>query len=506
MTATTHDLTQGTPAWHAHRNKHYNASEAPTIMRASPWQSYEELLFEKKTGIAREVGEQLQRVFDRGHQIEALARPILEEKLGEDLYSETVSAEIEGLPLSASLDGCTLDDETIAEIKQWNQADAAQYLETGELLPKHYWQVEQQLLVKGAKRCIFVMTDGTPDNWVEITYTPRKGRAKQLIDGWKQFHEDLQTYEPEEITALKVVAYEPPKLPAIDIQVTSAIQRSNFDAFAARAVAFLDSINTELETDQDFADAEANVKACKKAEAAIAEAKDRITAGSIEVAELVEMIDNLGERIRRTRLDLDKSVKSEKERRKYELVSAAQAELDAFAAEHEEDLHGLKLATDGENFGTAIKGLKTITSIKAKLAEALHQKQEVVRRLAIRAEENWAAIPEGYAHLFVDWPQVGLKDPQDFINLVNSRISAEAERQNAAAAAQARQSDEIADSGTPDTPETPTAQNTASPANFDEWWETVGSGVVPAPGEDQEAHCRRVARLAWKAAVDRVPF
>jgi hypothetical protein len=31
------------------------------------------------------------------------------------------------------------------------------------------------------------------------------------------------------------------------------------------------------------------------------------------------------------------------------------------------------------------------------------------------------------------------------------------------------------------------------------WWQTTGSGIAPNPGEDAEAHARRVAANAWDA-------
>lgn len=37
---------------------------------------------------------------------------------------------------------------------------------------------------------------------------------------------------------------------------------------------------------------------------------------------------------------------------------------------------------------------------------------------------------------------------------------------------------------------------------FDDWWHHEGSGMPPLPGEDAEAHVRRICRLAWLEAAD----
>ena len=65
-----HNVTQGSPEWHALRAQHFTASEAPAMMGASKYQSRSELLALKKTGIAPEVSDAQQRLFDRGHETE----------------------------------------------------------------------------------------------------------------------------------------------------------------------------------------------------------------------------------------------------------------------------------------------------------------------------------------------------------------------------------------------------------------------------------------------------
>src|SRR5699024_6687989 len=97
--------------------------------------------------------------FDKGHEYEAIARPWAEGIIGEDLYPVVLSHEIEGLPLSASLDGLTMADEIAFEHKTLNQ-ELATSLDEGVIPEHHRAQMEQQLLVSGAERCLFMASKG----------------------------------------------------------------------------------------------------------------------------------------------------------------------------------------------------------------------------------------------------------------------------------------------------------------------------------------------------------
>jgi predicted phage-related endonuclease len=109
----THDLVQGSDAWHAHRLQHWNASDAPAMMGCSPHKTRTQLLQELQSGITADVDPATQRRFDDGHRFEALARPLAEAILGEDLYPVTGSLG----KLSASFDGLTMAEDTAFEHK-----------------------------------------------------------------------------------------------------------------------------------------------------------------------------------------------------------------------------------------------------------------------------------------------------------------------------------------------------------------------------------------------------
>src|SRR5438034_1385072 len=100
-----HNLIKDSDECNQYRQEHDGASEAAAMLGLSSKVKRNELLHMKHTGTAKEFGEWAQtNILDYGHEVEALARPIIEEIIGENLYPVTCS---DGYP-SASCDGLTI--------------------------------------------------------------------------------------------------------------------------------------------------------------------------------------------------------------------------------------------------------------------------------------------------------------------------------------------------------------------------------------------------------------
>lgn len=208
------NLVQGSQEWLDVRLSHFTASEAPVMMGKSKYQKRDDLLQLKKTGVQKEVSDFTQRLFDRGHESEEMARPLAESIVGDELYSSTGSAEIYGQSLLASFDGITMDGTIIWEHKLWNEK-LAQSMEDGKIEQHYLWQIAQQLLVSGADKCLFMTSDGTEDNqawcWVRPSGIFDKKSLPldamiglgglgekweiELLEGWNNFKDDLEDYE-----------------------------------------------------------------------------------------------------------------------------------------------------------------------------------------------------------------------------------------------------------------------------------------------------------------------
>lgn len=424
MQRKTLNLVQGTAAWHQHRASHYNASDAPAMMGASKYRTRSDLLREKATGLTADVSEQQQRLYDRGHEAEALIRPQIEQQIGEELYSTTMSAVVDGLPLSASLDGQNLMGDTLLECKLWNEGLAEQ-VRAGELEPHYVWQLEHQLLVSGAERVIFATGDGERLETMEYRAVP--GRAEQLIAGWHQFAKDLADYKPEPVHA-EVVAKPVAGFGALSLRVEGRVLASNLDTFKADAEAFIARLPrpSELQTDQDFADGEAAVKACAEAEARIKAAREAALAQMADVDSLLRTAESISETIRAARLALEKAVKAEKENRKVEIVAKARAAYQAHEEGLKAETKGVWLTLAAPDFAGVIKGKRTLSSMKDAVDGVLAQAKIDASESAAHIRAALACLSEETAehkHLFPDYLTFIGKPLEDIRALVRGRIA-----------------------------------------------------------------------------------
>ena len=193
----THLLTQGSDAWHAYRANYFNASDAPAMMGASKHETRTELLNRLHTGISKEVDSATQARFDEGHRFEALARPLAEDIIGDELYPVTGNNGI----YSASFDGITLDEVICFEHKRLNN-DIRSAKDANDLGICYRIQMEQQLMVSGAEKCLFIATNWEGDKCIEnvhFWYLPDLKLRKQTIDGWSQFSKDLSNHVVVEV-------------------------------------------------------------------------------------------------------------------------------------------------------------------------------------------------------------------------------------------------------------------------------------------------------------------
>lgn len=416
-----HDVIQGSPEWLALRTQYDTASEAPAMMGCSKYQTRAELLRQKATGYTPTVDRAKQALFDRGHETEALARTLVEELIGEDLYPVTGSL---GRLLS-SYDGLTMDERIGYEHKLWNETLAAQ-VRAGELEPHHYWQLEQQILVGGLEKVIFVCSDGTRDNFVHMEYRAVPGRAEQLVAGWKQFAEDLASYQHVEVLPA-AVATEQPSLPAVVVRMGGALTvDSNLPDFSIALRQYIKTIPERPSTDQEFADCEAACKSLKKAEDALQAAEDNALAGMTDVEQMRRVVAELRALARATRLASEKMV----EARKITIRDEIRVEFSKAAADHLDALNARigkpYMPAVPVDFAAVMKGKKTVTSLRDACAQALATFKIAASAIADGIQVNMRYAQENaaeYGFLFADFKSIVLKAADDFQSTLTSRIA-----------------------------------------------------------------------------------
>ncbi|WP_343177716.1 YqaJ viral recombinase family protein [Pseudomonas sp. 4810-S13] len=415
-----HNVAQGSAEWLALRAQYRTASEAPAMMGASKYQTRTELLAAKKTGITPDVTPSQQFIFDKGHATEAMARPLAEALIGEELYPIVAT---EG-NLLASMDGATMLGETLFEHKLWNESVVAQ-VKAGDLAPHYYWQLEQQLLVSGAERVIFVCSDGTPENFVHMEYRPVAGRAAQLIEGWKQFEADLANFEMADVPSI-VVGKAPDELPALRIELTGMVTASNLKVFEDSALAVIDSVKTTLSTDQDFADAKKAVKWCGDVEEAVAAAKKQALSQTQSIDELFSSLDRISAHARETRLKVDKLVKAQELLVKTNIKQKAELALADHIAAINKTLGKVTLPHVVSDFAGAMKNKRTIASLQDAVDTELARAKIDASQAADGIRLNLTSLAElavDYAFLFSDVQQLVTKANDDLVTLIKFRIS-----------------------------------------------------------------------------------
>ena len=425
MSREIHNLVQGSPEWHAYRRNKFNASDAAAMLGKSRYVTRTELLAQYAVGTEREISADTQRRFDDGHAYEAAARGIAENIIGEELFPVTMSMDVDGLPLSASFDGLTMGEDVAFEHKSLN-ADLEAALVIGEIPEEYQYQMEQQLLISGASKVLFMASRGTEETARREWYESRPEIRARLLAGWRQFAEDVQNYQPPEVIPA-AVARTMEDLPAVSVKVDGSLAVvSNLDLFAQRLTDFVAGLNMDPDDDQGFADAEKAVKVLERAQEALQAAENQALAQVASVDQLVRTIAALRDTARSTRLKLEKVVKTQKEAVRARIVQQGK---DAIAAH----IKGLNLRLGGTympdmavDFAAAVKGKRTIASLREAVNATLTDAKLEANQIADMIQVNLnalSALDEKYQHLFADRVDLVRKAPDDFSARVQLRVT-----------------------------------------------------------------------------------
>jgi len=414
---------QGSDEWLAIRGKHHTASEAPAMLGMSKKTSRAELLRMKATGSEKEFSAWvLEVLFAKGHEVEAKARPIAESIIGEDLYPITATDD-DGY-LLASFDGVTMSEKTIWECKQWNE-EKAQIVGLGAVPDEDLFQVVQQMVISKADHCLYMVTDGTPEKTATITYTLEESQKQRLLGGWEQFASDVEAYNPPK-DAPEITGTAPESLPALRIEVTGMVTDSNLAAFKETSLAVIGGINTDLQTDADFADAEKTVKWCADVETRLEAAKNHALSQTASIDDLFKAIDEIKEIARQKRLEITKLVKTRKDAIRFDILKTGKTAFEAHIEGLNKRLGNAYLPQIVADFASAMKGRKTVDSLRnavdTELARVKIEANAIADKISINLE-SLRVMAADYKFLFNDIRQIITKDNDDLIALVKMRIA-----------------------------------------------------------------------------------
>lgn len=427
-------LEQGIPEWHAHRKAHRNASDTPAVLGASPYKSRTDFLRECATGITPEVDAGTQRRFDNGHRFEALARPLAEQIIEEELAPLVGKS---GL-YSASFDGLTLMGDVAWEHKTLGKRlqDAMFDGCTGDDLPPDYRaQMEHQLMVSGANRVLFMASNWTSDDTLieerHCWYTSDANLRASILAAWEQFAIDLATYTPPSAAVIEKLVAEPVEaLPAPVVQVTGQLALTdNFKAFEQRLRDFLDTkLIREPKTDEDFVNLDAQIKAMKAGREALKSAKAQMLAQVQPVDQANKTADMLDKLLQQNCSMAEQLLKDEKDRRRTEIITGGMTALQQHVAALNTRLGKayMPAALATADFAGAIKGMRSLASMEDAVETMLARAKIAANEVADRIQLNLTTLREQagtHPFLFADAPQLVMKANDDLQVLIKSRIA-----------------------------------------------------------------------------------
>lgn len=417
-----HDLIQGSPEWHTFRLEHDGASEAAVMLGISKKATRTELLNAKKTGVGKEFSDWVQEhVLDYGHEVEARARPIVEQIIGETLYPVTYSYG----RLSASCDGLTDDNRIAMEHKQWSEELAAA-VRRGELPNEHQPQCQQVIDVTGAEKLIFVVSDGTLEKMVWMWVYPDPQWVERINAGWALFHEDLAKHEfVEAIPA--AVARPTLDLPAVSIEASGALSiRHNLRAFGEKLNSFIAALPARPETDQEFADCKAALGKLKTAEEALDSEESRALSQLSDIEDMRREKKLLFDLSRTTRLALEKLVTAREAAIKVEVMQEGKEALAEHIAALNARIGKPYMPAIAADWSAAIKNKRNVSSTREAVQNLLVAKKLESSSIADAIQINLNSLRElagAHAFLFADTASLVLKANDDLTAVIKSRIA-----------------------------------------------------------------------------------
>lgn len=420
------NLVQGSDEWLEARLNHFTASEAAAMMGDSKYMSRKQLLDLKTGWKSNPVDDFKKRLFEKGHESEAAARPHAEMEVCDDLPPMVGSVVVGDLELLASFDGLSIE-RLPWEHKEWNEV-LAENVRNGLLEPMYYWQLEHQMLVAAASQAMFTVSDGTYGKRVSMRYESVPERREQLIAGWVQFDKDLADHELEAKQEL-MPAKDVEALPSVTFRVEGSMIVSNIsDCLGVIRDRAEQEMAITLETDQDFADKDKLNKATKAARAKLKQVLADVQGRFVSHSEFVGVAKEIDSVLQKMQSHGEKQVKIEKERKKKSIFDAAESALSQFVQESQSRIAPISLGEmyPHPDFTAAMRNRRTIDGLQEAVDVELARVKILINQLVSRISANLVVMRKlatDYKFLFSDTQQIISQEIEPFTAIVKQRIA-----------------------------------------------------------------------------------
>lgn len=207
------------------------------------------------------------------------------------------------------------------------------------------------------------------------------------------------------------------------IKFTGDVQESNVTEFEKQALAVITTIKTDLQTDEDFAEAEQNAKSCKLIEQRIAQARQDAIMQTADIAALIQTTERLEAKFRDVRLLLSRSVVTEKELRKAEILNSGRNHIQGMLL-HSPVKHGFIL--DAKAFTEAGKNKRSLAKLREAVLEVVEAETLRLASMETDFAANIATIEASeaeYPGLHPDKKQLALSPAEVVESQVAARVA-----------------------------------------------------------------------------------
>ncbi|MFW9304005.1 hypothetical protein ACN9OQ_11055 [Glaesserella parasuis] len=215
------------------------------------------------------------------------------------------------------------------------------------------------------------------------------------------------------------------------LSTESKVLSTNIKTFEEQANAYLATLTTTFETDDDFAKADSEVKELKEIEDKIRTAIEQTHSG--EIAELISTAEQIAERFRQERLNREKVVKNRKAEIKESIISQAFERILTIKGSHESDVSlALERNIPKENIKKRLEDATKRRSTLATLTSAVNAEETAITAEigaeAARISARRKLIPIHYEYLFKDWLMLIAGD-DELEPIIQQRIAEEEQRE-----------------------------------------------------------------------------
>ncbi len=185
-------MEQNTPEWIEMRKNKLGASDAPVVMKVSPYKTPYQL-WQEKLSLVKPQEETYPQA--EGKRKEPIAKAALEDKLGMPLFP-SVKLHNQRSWMMASIDAMSFDQRTIAEIKCPGKVDHESAL-SGQVPEKYFPQLQHQMEVCEVEQNYYFSFDGNQGVLLKVQRDDKY--IKQLLIEEEKFWECMNTFEPPEL-------------------------------------------------------------------------------------------------------------------------------------------------------------------------------------------------------------------------------------------------------------------------------------------------------------------